>query len=198
MSLQHVLLALLSKEPNTGYGVGRSLRCELRHLWDARLQQIYGEFAKLEARGLVAAQTVALPNRPAKKIYSLTTLGQATLDDWLLVRPAPQVNKDDLLIRLFCLERLPAEVLARRLEERRDEAKQEEERLSRETAQASRTDPAQLGRLLALEAALARTQSEAAWCERAAHILREETRDHALGPGAAVAQEGTATPHVAA
>jgi len=182
MSLQHVLLALLSKEPNTGYGVGRALRCELRHLWDARLQQIYGELAKLEARGLLAAETVALPNRPAKKIYTLTPHGQETLDEWLLLSPPSRVSKDDLLIRLFCLERLPTEVLARRLEERLDEAKREEERLSRETAQASRTDPAQLGRLLALEAALARTKAEAAWCERATGILREQAASRASPP----------------
>lgn len=184
MSLQHVLLALLSKEPNTGYGVGRLLRAELSHLWDARLQQIYGELAKLEARELLVAETVALPNRPAKKIYSLTPRGHEALDEWLLQRPTPRAAKDDLIVRLYCLERLPADSLARRLDERLDEARQEEERLSREATRFSRTDPAQLGRLLALEAALARAQAEAAWCGRAAAILREQAVAGATQPAA--------------
>jgi DNA-binding PadR family transcriptional regulator len=173
MSLQHVLLALLSKEPNTGYGVGRLLRFELGHLWEARLQQIYGELAKLEAAGLLVAEIIDLPNRPAKKIYSLTAEGKAALDAWLLARPAPVAHKDDLLVRLYCLDRLPAEFLARRLDERHDEATQDAERLTRQSAQISRTDPAQLGRLLALDASLARAQAEAAWCRRAAATLRE-------------------------
>ena len=194
MSLQHVLLALLSKEPNTGYGVGKLLRCELGHLWDARLQQIYGELAKLEARGLVAAVTFELPNRPAKKVYSLTPEGEEGLDDWLLVPPAPHANKDDLLVRLYCLERLSKEFVVRRLEERLDDAKQEAERLSREAAQTSRTDPAQLGQLLALEAALARAEAEAAWCARAAAILR----DQALEPAPAEKQKRKASSHAAA
>jgi len=174
MSLQHVLLVLLSKESNTGYGVGRLLRDELSHLWDARLQQIYSELAKLEARGLLAVETVELPNRPAKKIYSLTGDGQEALDAWLLTRPTPRVCKDDFLVRLVCLERLSPQLLARRLEERLDEMTREEARLSTLAAKISRTDPAQLGSLLALEAALTRAQAEAAWCGRAAAVLHEQ------------------------
>ena len=68
MSLRSVLLVLLSKEPNSGYGVGRLLRNELGHLWDTRLQQIYGELAKLQSDGLVRAERFDLPNRPAKKV----------------------------------------------------------------------------------------------------------------------------------
>jgi DNA-binding PadR family transcriptional regulator len=180
MSLQHVLLALLSKQPNTGYGVGRLLRDELSHLWDARLQQIYGELGKLEARGLLVVETVALSNRPAKKIYSLTAAGYETLDEWLITRPRPRACRDDFLIRLICLERLSPDFLARRLEERLDEMTREEARLSALAAQISRTDPDQLGRLLALDAALARAQAEAAWCGRAATILRGGVAEVAL------------------
>ena len=173
MSLRPVLLALLSKEPNSGYGVGRLFRRQLSHLWDARLQQIYGELAKLEVEGLVQFESIELPNRPAKKVYSLTQAGQQALDVWLAERPASVACKDDLMVRLYCLERMPQEVAIRRLEERRDEYESEVRELRRKLVEIPRTDPAQLGHLLTLEAALSRAEGEAAWCARALSCLRD-------------------------
>ena len=83
MSLRFVLLALLSREPNTGYGLGCLLHGQLNHVWDAWLQQIYSELARLEAQGLVESESIELPNRPAKKVHSLTPAGSQALDEWL-------------------------------------------------------------------------------------------------------------------
>src|SRR3989304_9775686 len=122
MSLRSVLLVLRSREANPGYGVGRLLHREFHHLWDARLQQIYGEFAKLQEEGLVKAEAVAMPTRPAKKVYSLTPAGEEALHDWLSKPPALHAAKDDLLIQLSCLDRIPTGVIPRRLEQRRDDS----------------------------------------------------------------------------
>ena len=173
MSLRSVLLALLSKEPNTGYGVGRLLRRGLSHVWEARLQQIYGELARLRAEGLVEVESIDLASRLAKKVYSLTPAGREALDEWLAQRPASRNCKDDLLVRLYCLERIPTDVIVRHLEERRDEYVSEVRELRDRLAQAPRTDPAQLGYLLTLEAALTRAEGELSWCARALVRLRE-------------------------
>ncbi len=176
MSLRHVLLTVLSKEPNSGYGIGRLLQKELNHIWDARLQQIYGELAKLQADGLMDVESVDLPNRPAKKIYSLTAAGRAELDRWLTDRPAPHTNKDNLLVRLYCVERIPPDVLIRHLEEERDAYEAETRELRHRLAQASRTEPSQLGLLLTLEAARCRADSQAAWCVKTLAWLRGQTQ----------------------
>jgi DNA-binding PadR family transcriptional regulator len=180
MSLRFVLLALLSKEPNSGYGVGRLLQKELSHLRDARLQQIYGELSKLQADGLVTAKSIDLPNRPAKKVYSLTPPGQEALDEWLAQRPAPIACKDDLLVKLYCLERIPTDVIIRRLEERREQAESEVRELRRRLAQTPRTHPGQLGHVLVLEAALSRAEGQVSWCAKALSCVREG--DQAAAP----------------
>ena len=176
MSLRHVLLTVLSKEPNSSYGIGRLLQKELSHIWDARLQQIYGELAKLRADGLMDVESVDLPNRPAKKIYSLTAAGMAELDRWLTERTVPHTNKDDLLVRLYCMERIPPDVLIRRLEEERDSYEVEARELRHRLAQASRTEPAQLGLLLTLEAACSRAENQATWCVKTITWLGDQTR----------------------
>jgi PadR family transcriptional regulator, regulatory protein AphA len=167
MSLRGVLLALLSKEPNTGYGLGRQLRTELSHLWEARLQQIYVELTKLEAGGLVAVEAVNLPNRPPKKVYSLTVAGERALDEWLAERPLAVPARDERLMRLYCLERMPPELIAQRLEEWEEEWQVEEEVIEAVRSQITPAETKQLGLWLTLEATLARAKSNAAFCERA-------------------------------
>jgi PadR family transcriptional regulator AphA len=174
MSLRSVLLTLLSREPNTGYGVGRLLNREFRHLWDARLQQIYGEFAKLQEEGLVKVEAIAMPNRPAKKVYSLTPAGEEALIDWLAKPPARHAAKDELLIQLSCLERVPPGVATRRVEQRREESLSEVAALRELILKTPRTDPGHLGYLLTLEAALARAGAEVSWCEKALAVLSAE------------------------
>ena len=176
MSLRHVLLAVLSKEPNCGYGIGRLLQRELSHIWAARLQQIYGELAKLQADGLMDVESIDLPNRPTKKIYSLTAAGKAELDRWLADRAGLHTNKDDLLVRLYCMERIPPDVLIRRLEEERDAYDVEVRELRHRLAQASRMDPSQLGLLLTLDAARSRAESQVSWCAETLAWLRDRTQ----------------------
>lgn len=173
MSLRYVLLALLSKRQNSGYGLGRLLQRQLGHLWEARLQQIYGELAKLQSDGLIEAEEIELANRPSKKIYTLTADGREALDDWLANRPSPHSHKEEMLVRLYCLERMPPDLLARRLQEQRDEYETEAVDLRNRVTQVPRTDGTQAGLLLTMEAALAVAEAQVRWFDKALAWLDE-------------------------
>jgi DNA-binding PadR family transcriptional regulator len=173
MSLRSVLLALLSKQANTGYGVGRLLHGELSYLWEASLQQIYCELGRLEREGLVEVESIAMPNRPAKKLYSLTAAGREALDAWLTRQPAIPNLKDDLLVQLYCLERVPAGAMVRHLERRRDDFLAEAQTLRGLLMKVPRMEAAAVGQVLALEASLARADGKVAWCEKALRVLQE-------------------------
>ena len=172
MSLRCTVLALLSEQPNTGYGIGRLLEHQLSHLWGARLQQIYRELSKLEEENFVVAEHIALLNRPAKKIYTITPTGSKALDRWLNEPPAPLVCKSDMLLKVYCLERLPKDVIVRRLEERQAEYENAVRDLREKLTAARRAD--QLGYQLTLEAALAEARGQASWCAKAVTRIREE------------------------
>ena len=174
MSLRFVLLALLSKKRTTGYDMGRRLQRELSHIWAARLQQIYVELAKLEAQGLVESESIQPPKRPRQKIYSLTTSGIRALDQWLEEPAAPVSFKNDLLVKLFCMERLPDDFIIARLEERQADFEAMARSLRDRLTDARRTTPDQLGYLLTLESALSTVEVQASWCAGKAAELREE------------------------
>lgn len=173
MSLRFVLLALLSKKRSTGYDMGRRLHGQLSHIWAARLQQIYVELAKLEAQGLVEAESIQPPKRPRQKIYSLTPSGSRALDQWLEEPPAPVSFKNDLLVKLFCMERLPNDLIIARLEERQADLEAMAQTFRDRLIDARRTAPDQLGYLLTLESALSTVEVQASWCAGKAAELRE-------------------------
>ncbi len=166
MGLRPVLLALLNREPNSGYGLGRLLQKELSHLWSARLQQIYSELSRLDAEGLVVAETFDLANRPAKKVYTLTSAGLAALDAWLLQESARATTKDELMGRVYALDRMP-DAVVRQLEERQRDCENEALALRRKIDETDAGNPGQLAHRLTLEAALSRTEAHATWCGRA-------------------------------
>lgn len=175
-ALRLVVLALLSKEPNTGYGLGRLLRGPLCHLWQARLQQIYTELGKLEKRGLVVPERIPLANRPTKKLYSLTAAGYDALDSWLAEPLDAAPPRDGLLIRMYCLERMPQHIVLRQLEDQRrlheDKIREVERRLDQER-RSSLTSLRQLGEMLALEASLAQETAQATWCTKALSLVEQ-------------------------
>lgn len=171
MSLSFVLLALLSRKPNSGYGLGRVLRCDLDHVWGARLQQIYSDLAKLESEGFVTCKVEPLPNRPAKKCYSLTAAGHAELDRWLAEPPAQPSARDELLARLYCADRVPREVVVRRLEEHRERSRERVHELRDKIVHAGAARAIELGLLITLEAALAQAEARVEWTTRVLSLL---------------------------
>ncbi|MGB2694169.1 MAG: PadR family transcriptional regulator [Dehalococcoidia bacterium] len=173
MSLSYVILALLSKSPNSGYGLGRLLRTDVSHVWEARLQQIYSELAKLETEGLVKFKSEPLPNRPAKKCYSLTQAGYEELDRWLAQAPSMAPARDELLVRLCCFDRLPRAVIGKRLIEHRELYQERAHDLRQKIARTRPVGPAELGHIVTLESALTQAEAHIVWANRALSLLED-------------------------
>lgn len=183
MSLRSVLLALLHEEPNSGYGISRLLGTKLSHLWNARLQQIYGELANLQAAGLVEAEVIELHNRPAKKIYSVTPKGHQALDSWLARVATSQSSRDDLLIMLYCFPRTPREDLVRQLEARRELLDSEIRRLRLSLEEVEqRNNLFDAGYILTLDAALSASEAQLLWCARALAGILDFRVDRGIEP----------------
>lgn len=181
MGLRFTVLGLLSREPNTGYGLHRLLNGSLSHVWDARLQQVYAELGKLYDQGLVTIEAFAMPRQPTKKVYTLTDSGENILDEWLTLRPATQRLRDDLLVKIYCLERLSSGPAIRHLRERRAASVEGLAHARRTLEMTSRTDPGTLGDRLTLEASVFREEAEIAWCDRAIEMLHDEMSVEARG-----------------
>jgi len=102
-----VLLGLLFQGPRHGYELHQEFTESLGAVWQVGLSQLYAQLKALEDQGLVACETEAQPNRPPRKVYSLTDAGRERFLEWLH-EPTPHIRgiRLEFLSRLFLFRKL--------------------------------------------------------------------------------------------
>ncbi len=113
------VLGALSIEPMTGYEIRQAIASVLGHFWHESFGQIYPCLAELEMQALVRSTPGP---RPRSSTYSLTDAGRERLRDLLAEPPVPQPPRNGVLLRVFFGNSLPAEALARLLDEQQASA----------------------------------------------------------------------------
>lgn len=118
-----VLLGLLTIEPMSGYDLGLTIRGSIGHFWNESYGQIYPNLKKLASNGCVSSKTERQKGKPDRRIYSITEKGRERLRKWLAVPPQPEIPRNEMLLKLFFGEEVPARLLIgyveRMAEERR-------------------------------------------------------------------------------
>ncbi|MBP1995873.1 PadR family transcriptional regulator [Paenibacillus eucommiae] len=98
-TLSYGLLSLLNKSPRSGY----ELMQQIQLFWPARHSQIYPLLAKLQEAGSVEFIIVPQSDKPDKKVYSITQAGKNLLREWISQPTADPINRDELMIKIFCI-----------------------------------------------------------------------------------------------
>ncbi len=106
MDLRSTILGLLSWEPSTGYDLKRVISDSDIFYWSGNNNQIYKSLLELQQEGLVTHQVQLQESLPAKKIYSITEKGSATLYQSLLAAPEPPELHKNFLVQLAWAEDL--------------------------------------------------------------------------------------------
>jgi PadR family transcriptional regulator AphA len=99
-TLSYGLLALLSKGPRSGY----DLMLQIQPLWQAKHSQIYPLLAQLVKKEYVQFVVFPQTDKPDKKVYSITDRGINTVKEWIVEPTAKPVVRDELLLKIFCVD----------------------------------------------------------------------------------------------
>ncbi|NBD25206.1 PadR family transcriptional regulator [Paenibacillus glycinis] len=99
-TLSYGLLSLLSHAADSGY----DLMLKIQPFWPAKHSQIYPLLAQLESGGYVQHKLVVQTDKPDKKIYSITDKGLNALRNWLTLPTDEPVTRDELVLKIFCME----------------------------------------------------------------------------------------------
>lgn len=102
-SLGYAILALLARQPSTGYELSARARRPLGYFWFARHSQVYPELQKLLAAGWVRFDIAPGPGPRDKKVYSLTAAGMGMLREWVTQAPKPGRLRDDLVLKAYAV-----------------------------------------------------------------------------------------------
>jgi DNA-binding PadR family transcriptional regulator len=172
------LLGMLSMCPMTGYELRQRIEGSIGNFWSESYGQIYPTLKRLEQEGFVS---MAEGERAGSKVYALTDEGWARLRAWLGVMPRPQVERNELLLKLFFGRLQPVDQVREQVAERRrgevaDLARYEaiERRLAREHA----TNPALPFWRMTLRYGMAQTKSLIGWCDETLAVLDEMARQN--------------------
>lgn len=100
MDIDYILLGLIKLyQEVTGYELNRIIRDSNRYFISVSLAYIYPVLKRLYQRGWVTYAATPLLNRPDKKIYRITPLGEQALQAWLEAPIEP-----DMYFRSFLLK----------------------------------------------------------------------------------------------
>ena len=101
MSLKHVLLVVLKKRNSTGYEITKWFDGPLGHFWNTSHQRVYRALATLYKDGWVDYEEIQQDDKPNKKVYELTAIGEEALRKWLDTPLKPQPINEAFLVKLF-------------------------------------------------------------------------------------------------
>ncbi|HET8842093.1 MAG TPA: PadR family transcriptional regulator [Ktedonobacteraceae bacterium] len=102
-TLGYALLARLARKPHSGYELLQALKKPIGFFWRAGQSQIYPELKRLELLGLVSFEVIEQPNRPDKKLYSITSEGREALRKWAVAPVEPEPSRNELLLKTYSL-----------------------------------------------------------------------------------------------
>ena len=164
------ILGLLARTELTGYQISKSMKGAHDYFWTARHSQIYAELGKLAADDLVSDTVVEGPGPRETRRYAITRAGLLALQEWLVARPAPSVERDEFIVRVWSMWLLEPEsarsmVSSHRAQRRqRLEAYQLVEQEMLQDGAPEPTTPAFAG-YAALRAGLSYERHRIAWCD---------------------------------
>ncbi|MHB8463589.1 MAG: PadR family transcriptional regulator [Acidimicrobiales bacterium] len=105
--LKFLILGLLAGQPRYGYDLKPVFEEFLGGTWTLNIGQVYTTLGRLEAEGLVACERVVQDSAPDRKVYSLTTAGEAALRRWADdPTEGPIRLRDDFFVKVLIRSRL--------------------------------------------------------------------------------------------
>ncbi|NTV65356.1 MAG: PadR family transcriptional regulator [Oscillochloris sp.] len=85
LTIEHGLLGFVRRQPLHGYEIYQRL-CASEDLglhWGWKQSQLYAELTRLEQEGYLQSSIEAQGSRPPRKVFELTTSGQAAFAEWI-------------------------------------------------------------------------------------------------------------------
>lgn len=99
-TLGYAILALLAREPLTGYEISRQLRDPIGLFWQAVHSQVYPALRQIETVGWATSTAEPGPGPRLKKRYEATETGIRALLAWVET-PRERRGRDELLLRVY-------------------------------------------------------------------------------------------------
>ncbi|MBD0264347.1 MAG: PadR family transcriptional regulator [Tolypothrix sp. Co-bin9] len=98
---KYAILGLLSLDAMSGYDIKKKIEVSTSNFWSESYGQIYPILKRLVAEGLATQSVEEQVGKPDRHVYMLTDKGREELQSWLIEPVEPQVERIEILLKLF-------------------------------------------------------------------------------------------------
>jgi DNA-binding PadR family transcriptional regulator len=162
-SFRHFILGLLAQQPMSGYDIRRLLKSLSWLLGSPSFGKIYPALHALLGDGLVTVEVLSRPDKPPRKIYSITESGRQALQEWIAQPAESSAKLRSFVMHLILVGDFSQAGLCVHLQQRRETVATHQ--LALEQTIEEWGERANAGQRLALEYGLATASAELAWLD---------------------------------
>jgi DNA-binding PadR family transcriptional regulator len=164
VGFHYFILGLLAQQPMSGYDIRRFLRGLDWLLGNPSFGVIYPALHVLLKDGLVGVEVMSRPDKPPRKVYSVTSAGVQALQEWVARKATANTEQPRMfLMHLAWIGDFSPAGLVEHLRQRRETVAVHHSALQRTIGELSELD--HLGQRLVLEYSLATSGAELAWLD---------------------------------
>ncbi|AFY34206.1 PadR family transcriptional regulator [Calothrix sp. PCC 7507] len=98
---KYAILGILSFGPQSGYDIKKKIESSTSNFWSESYGQIYPILKQFVAQGLATQSIKPQVGKPDRHVYMLTDKGLMELQQWLTEPVEPQVDRIEILLKLF-------------------------------------------------------------------------------------------------
>ena len=180
VNIRYFILGLLTRQSMSGYDIKRFLK-SLGWLIDSpSFGSLYPALHALLEGGLATVEVVPRPDKPPRKIYTITPDGRDVLKGWVAQPVESNLSLKAFVMRLMLANNLTVEGLMEHLERRNDQVAESQEALRRTEESGEELD---LGERMVLDYGLAMADAERAWLSRSLEWLAQEGQLEGIAQG---------------
>lgn len=184
IKLDYGVLAMLAQSNLSGYDITN----KINYFWKTTHSRVYPVLSKLEKLGYVEHVLIEQRNKPDKKLYHITPVGEEILRQWVTVPTQPSVKKDESLLKVFCVHLLEHDVIINLLEERIKFVEKEAAFIKKAAentkeqcgGQVVDTSSQTFGLHILSQGLLSHANLELEWCRWAIELYKRKTSDNFL------------------
>jgi PadR family transcriptional regulator, regulatory protein AphA len=98
---KYAILGILTFAPMSGYDIKKKIEVSTSNFWTESYGQIYPILKRLVAEELATQSIEEQTGKPDRNIYTITDKGHEELQRWLTEPVEPQVERIEILLKLF-------------------------------------------------------------------------------------------------
>lgn len=114
---KYLVLGILDKDSQTGYGIKKLIEREHAHFWQESFGQIYPTLKKLEEDGFIVKLEEDNTGGRKQIIYSITDAGRVHLKQWLIEDIEVERLRYELFVKVAFGDSTEPEVIVKHLDE---------------------------------------------------------------------------------